>query len=313
MELVTSINLEEEISKLKKELNAVVLAHYYQDSEIQDIADFTGDSLELAKKAKSTNADYLVFCGVKFMAESASILNPGKKVIIPDMLAGCSLESSCPPDKFKSFIEKYPNHLVVTYINSSVEVKAMSDYIVTSSNAERVINSIPEDREVIFGPDRHLGNYLSKKTGRKMILWPGSCLVHENFSERELIQLKTLHPKARVIAHPECPEDLLYYAEHIGSTSSMINYTKNYNGSEFIVLTEPGIIHQMRRTSPDSKFYDVPSLGEAGCVKCSDCPFMKLNTIEKLYLCMKNKGPEVLVDPLISAKAMIPLNRMMSI
>ncbi|MDX1917178.1 MAG: quinolinate synthase NadA, partial [Rickettsiaceae bacterium] len=308
MKVDDSINFEAEILRLKKELDAVILAHYYQDSEIQDVADFIGDSLELAKRAREADAKYLIFCGVKFMAESAAVLNPDKKVIIPDIHAGCSLESSCPPDKFKEFISKFPDHAVVTYINSSVAVKALSDYIVTSSNAHKIIESIPESTPIIFGPDKHLGNYLSKKTGRKMVLWPGTCMVHENFSERELIQLKTQYPAARIIAHPECPEELLYYAEHVGSTSSMLTYTKNFNGSEFIVLTEPGIIHQMRKFAPDSKFYDVPSMGEAGCVKCSDCPFMKLNTLEKLYLSMKNKGPEIVVDPILSKQALIPLS-----
>lgn len=307
------LNYESEIAKLKKQLNAVILAHYYQDSEIQDVADFIGDSYELSKKAATTNADVIVFCGVKFMAEAAYILNPGKKVIIPDINAGCSLEDSCPAGKFKDFIDSHKNHVVLSYINCSAEVKALSDIIVTSSNAEKIINSVPEDKEIIFAPDRHLGKYLSKKTGRKMTLWNGTCIVHENFSERELIKLKTTYPHAKIIAHPECTESLLNYADHIGSTSSLTNYVKDNSGTDFIVLTEPGIIHQMKKLSPSSKFYDVPSLGEAGCTSCSTCPFMKLNSLEKLYECMKNMAPSITVPDDIAAKAKYSLDKMIEI
>lgn len=306
------LDLESEIIKLKKSMNAVILAHYYQDSEIQDLADFIGDSLELSKKAKDTDADVIVFCGVKFMAEAALILNPNKKVIIPDLNAGCSLEDSCPADKFAEFRQKHPGHVSITYINCSAEVKALSDIIVTSSSAEQIINSIPQDKEILFAPDKHLGNYLIRKTGRNMTLWEGTCVVHENFSERELIRLKTSYPEAIIIAHPECPSSLLEYANHIGSTSSLLNYTKENNGKEFIVLTEPGIIHQMHKLSPDSTFYDVPSLNQAGCTSCSQCPYMRLNSLEKLYACMINQAPEIKLDPKIAARAKLALDRMLA-
>lgn len=306
------LNLEDEILHLKQKMNAVILAHYYQDSEIQDIADFVGDSLELSRKAASTNADVIVFCGVKFMAEAAYILNSGKKVLIPDLNAGCSLESSCKASDFKAFRTKYPDHVAVTYINCSAEVKALSDIIVTSSNAERIINSIPEDKEILFAPDKHLGQYLIRTTGRNMTLWEGSCIVHENFSERELVRLKTLYPKAHVIAHPECPTNLLEYADHIGSTSSLLKYTQENNGQEYIVLTEPGIIHQMIKLSPDSIFYDVPSLNQAGCTSCSQCPYMRLNSLEKIYLCMVNGLPEVKVPTTTATKAKAALDMMLS-
>ena len=306
------LDLETEIAKLKKSMNAVILAHYYQDSEIQDIADFIGDSLELSKKAAATDADVIVFCGVKFMAEAALILNPKKKVLVPDINAGCSLEDSCPADKFEKFRNKHPNHVSVTYINCSAEVKALSDIIVTSSSAEKIINSIPQDKEILFAPDKHLGNYLIRKTGRDMTLWEGTCVVHENFSERELIRLKTSHPEARIIAHPECPTALLEYANHIGSTSSLLNYTKENNGKEFIVLTEPGIIHQMHKISPDSTFYDVPSLNKSGCTSCSECPFMRLNSLEKIYACMVNGTPEITLDSKVAQKAKVALDRMIA-
>lgn len=306
------LNLDEEIYRLKKEKNAIILAHYYQDSDIQDIADFIGDTLELSQKAATTSADIIVFCGVKFMAESALILNPAKKVLLPDLKAGCSLEESCKPSDFKAFREKYPNHIALTYINSSAEVKALSDVIVTSSSAEQIIKSIPSSKEIIFAPDKHLGHYLVKKTGRPMVMWDGTCVVHENFSERELIRLKTLHQSSKIIAHPECPSSLLEYADYIGSTSSLINYVKEHDGGEFIVLTEPGIIHQMYKVSPNSIFHDVPSLGKSGCSSCSECPHMRLNTLEKVYLCMLNESPQLNLDPAISRKAKIALDRMIS-
>lgn len=306
------LDLEAEILRLKKKMNAVILAHFYQDSEIQDIADEIGDSLELSKKASKTDADVIIFCGVKFMAEAAAILNPSKTVLIPDLNAGCSLEDSCPPEQFRQFRKKYPNHVSVTYINCSAEVKALSDIIVTSSSAEQIINSIPQDREILFAPDKHLGNYLIRKTGRKMTLWNGSCIVHENFSERELIRIKTNHPTARIIAHPECPAALLEYANYVGSTSALLSYTAEHDGLEFIVLTEPGIIHQMHKVSPNSKFYDVPSLNKAGCTSCSQCPYMRLNSLEKIYLCMVNKSPQINLDPAISKRAKIALDRMLA-
>lgn len=305
------INLEAEIAKLKKEMNAVILAHYYQDPEIQEIADFIGDSLELSRKAAETNTDTIIFCGVKFMAEAASILNPKKQVLLPDLNAGCSLEDSCKPAEFKKFRQQHPNHVYVTYINCSAEVKALSDIIVTSSSAEAIINSIPLDKEILFAPDKHLGNYLIRKTGRPMTLWNGTCIVHENFSERELVRIKTMHPGAEIIAHPECPTALLEYANHIGSTSSLLNYVKENNGLDFIVLTEPGIIHQMHKVSPESKFYDVPSI-EGGCTSCSQCPYMRLNSLEKIHLCMVNKAPEIKLDPQVAAKARLSLERMLT-
>lgn len=313
MELDPYINFEEEIAKLKKQLNAVILAHYYQDSEIQDVADFIGDSLDLSRKAATTKADVIIFCGVKFMAEAAAILNPGKKVLIPDLNASCSLEESCPADKFAEFRKKYPDHVAITYINCSAEVKALSDIIVTSSNAEKIILSIDKDKPILFAPDKHLGNFLINKTGRKMLLWPGSCIVHENFSERELIKLRTTYPKAKIIAHPECTNSLLEYADHIGSTSALLKYTELHKGEEFIILTEPGIIHQMKKVSPGSKFYDVPSLSQAGCTTCSTCPYMRLNNLENLYLCMKNQYPEIKVPLDIAKKAKASLDKMLEL
>ncbi|MEZ5691514.1 MAG: quinolinate synthase NadA [Rickettsiales bacterium] len=313
---VQRIDFEEEINYLRREMNAVILAHYYQEDDIQDIADFVGDSLELARKAATTNADVIVFCGVKFMAEGAKILNPDKLVLVPDMDAGCSLEDSCQPKEFSEFKKKYPNHMVITYINCSAEIKALSDIIVTSSNAERIINSLPKEQKIIFAPDKYLGAYLNKKTGRDMVLWDGTCLVHERFSEQEVINLKTRHPEAKVIAHPECPEHLLRHADHIGSTSSLLNYTKEYSGSSFIVLTELGIIHQMRKISPNSIFYDVPSVTEesaGACVSCNQCPYMKLNNMEKIYNCMKNRSPSLELSADLIKRAKKPLERMLEL
>jgi quinolinate synthase len=281
------LNLEEEILRLKKEQNAVILAHYYQDEEIQDIADFIGDSLDLSRKAASTDADTIVFCGVKFMAEVAKILSPSKKVIIPDLKAGCSLEDSCQPQEFAEFKKRHPNTIVVTYINCSAEIKALSDIIVTSTNAKKIIEQIPADQEIIFAPDQHLGRYLEKIIGRKMILWNGSCIVHEQFSEKELVKLMTNHPNAKVIAHPECPESLLDYAHFVGSTSALLKYSSDNQGGEFIVLTEMHMIHQMKKNNPTGKFYDCPFVDKAGCTLCNSCPYMQLNNLEKLYLVMK--------------------------
>ncbi len=307
-------NLEEEILRLKREMNAVILAHYYQDDEIQDIADIIGDSLELARKAAETDAEVIVFCGVKFMAEGAKILNPTKKVLLPDLKAGCSLEFSCPPAQFKAFREAHPDHIAVTYINCSAEIKALTDIIVTSSNAEAILNSLPKDQKIIFAPDRFLGSYLNKKTGRDMLLWDGSCMVHERFSEKELVKLKTAHPKALTIAHPECPESLLNYADHIGSTSSLLTFTEKNPGREFLVLTEAGILHQMQKRSPGSVFYGVPSALDGGaCISCNTCEFMKLNTMEKLYLCMRDQSPELLMSPELMAAAKKPLVRMLEL
>jgi quinolinate synthase len=303
--------MEDAIHAMRREMNAVILAHYYQDDDIQDIADFVGDSLELARKAAATDADVIVFCGVKFMAEGAKILNPTKRVLLPDMEAGCSLETSCPAPAFKAFREAHPDHIAVTYINCSAEVKALTDIIVTSSNAETIIAQIPENQPIIFAPDKHLGAYLSRKTGRDMLLWDGSCMVHERFSEQELVKLKTLHPEAYIIAHPECPEALLRHAHHIGATSSLLRFTEAHPHSAFIVLTEGGIIHQMRQRSEGSVFYPVPMQGAGGCAVCNDCPYMKLNTIEKLYHCMKTQSPELHMESSLMAHARLPLQRML--
>ena len=305
------MDIETQISALRKTMNAVILAHYYQDDEIQDIADFVGDSLELARKAAATDADVIVFAGVRFMAEGAKILNPGKKVLIPDMNAGCSLEDSCPPDQFEAFCKAHPDHTVVTYINCSARVKALSDIIVTSSNAEAIIDQLPKDEKIIFAPDKYLGDYLNKKTGRNMLLWNGTCMVHERFSEEELIKLKTRHPKAHIIAHPECPAHLLRYAGHIGSTSSLIRYTAENPGHEFIVLTEPGILYEMRKRSAGSVFYDVPGISGGACISCNNCPYMKLNSLEKILACMQNGEPSIELSDELMAKAKKPLDRML--
>ena len=302
--------LEREITRLKEEKRAVILAHYYQESEIQDIADYVGDSLGLAQQAAKTSAEIIVFAGVVFMAETAKILNPEKKVLLPDMDAGCSLADNCPADKFSKFIAQYPDHYVVSYVNCSAEVKALSDILCTSSNAEKVINSIPPEKEIIFAPDQHLGRYLERKTGRKMVIWQGSCVVHETFNAKKLIQLKARNPEAEVIAHPECPEAILDLAEHIGSTSSLLNYVKSSESQSFIVATEPGIIHQMQKACPEKSFLMAPP--EEGC-SCNECPFMRLNTLEKLHNCLAEETPEIFVDPEISAKALVPLERMLEL
>lgn len=309
-------NLEEEILRLKTERNAVILAHFYQDSEIQDIADFIGDSLDLSRKAAATDADEIVFCGVKFMAEVAKILSPQKRVWIPDLKAGCSLEESCPPAQFAEFKAKYPDALVVSYINCSAEIKALSDIIVTSSNAQKIIEQIPADKQIIFAPDQHLGRYISKTVGRELILWNGSCIVHEQFSEKELVKLKTNHPDAFVIAHPECPENLLLHANHVGSTSSLLNFTKERPGAEFIVLTEPHIIHQMKAGNQNGKFYECPFVDKAGCTLCNVCPYMELNNLEKLYLVLKygdksQFGGELNLSEELRINAEKPLRRML--
>ncbi len=313
---LSSVDLTQEILRLKKERNAVILSHFYQDSEIQDIADFVGDSLDLSRKAATTDAAEIVFCGVKFMAEVAKILSPQKKVLIPDFQAGCSLEDSCQPQPFAEFRKKYPQAIVVTYINCSAEIKALSDVIVTSTNAKKIIDQIPTDKEIIFAPDQHLGRYLEKVTGRKMILWNGSCVVHEQFSEKELVKLITNHPAAKVIAHPECPQSLLSYASHVGSTSSLLKFTEENQGGEFIVLTELHIIHQMQKRNRSAKFYDCPSLDKAGCTLCNSCPYMQLNNLEKLYLVMKygdktGFGGELQMDENLRRRAELPLRKML--
>jgi quinolinate synthase len=302
------INLEEEILKLKKEMNAVILAHYYQESEIQDLADFVGDSLDLARKAKSTSADVIVFAGVHFMAETAKILNPNKLVLLPDLEAGCSLADSCPAPLFKAFREKHPDHVAITYINCTAAVKALSDIICTSTNAEKIIRQIPEDKPILFSPDRNLGKYLSKKTGREMLLWDGTCIVHETFSERKIIDLQTQHPESKLIAHPECEDALLNRADFIGSTSMLLKYVQENEAKSFIVATEAGIIHQMKQLAPDKEY--IPAPPEKNC-NCNECPFMKKNTLEKLYLCMKNKTPQIRMDAELMSKALLPIERML--
>ena len=305
------LDLEAEITRLKREKNAVILAHYYQEGEIQDIADFVGDSLDLSRKAAETDADMIVFCGVRFMAEVANILNPEKLVVLPDAAAGCSLEDSCQPEAYAAFKAQHPDHIAVNYINSSAEVKAMSDYIVTSSNAEQIINSLPKDQPIIFGPDRHLGAYLNRKTGRDMVLWPGTCIVHEQFSAREITRLKDSHPGALVAAHPECPEAILEVSDHIGSTRSIIDFVTNNKSNEFIVATEQNIIHQMQKDAPGKTFYPAP--GADGSCNCAQCPFMELNTMEKLYLCMVNEAPYVKLDDDLREAALKPLKRMLEL
>jgi quinolinate synthase len=308
--IARGVNLVAEINRLRKDMNAVILAHYYQDGEIQDIADFVGDSLDLSRKAAATEADVIVFCGVRFMAEVAKILSPQKTVILPDINAGCSLEDSCQPEDFAAFRAKHPDHIALTYINCSAAVKALSDIIVTSSNAEAIIRQIPESQPILFAPDRHLGAYLARKTGRQMTLWPGTCIVHEHFSEKELIKLKAHHPAAPVVAHPECPETILAYADHVGSTSSILKFVLADRHDEFIIATEPGIIHQMEKAAPHKRFIGAP--GADGKCSCNTCPFMALNTMEKLYLCMVNRQPQIEMAEDLRLKALKPLERMLA-
>jgi len=299
-----------EIERLKKEKNAVVLAHYYQDADIQDVADYIGDSLGLAQQAEKTKADLIVFAGVHFMAETAKILNPDKKVVLPDLKAGCSLADSAPGYLFKAFKEKYPDHLVISYINCSAEVKALSDIICTSSNAEKIVESIPRQQPIIFAPDKNLGAYLIKKTGRDMVLWNGACMVHEIFSLEKITKLKVRYPNAKVIAHPECEEPVLRLADYIGSTTGLLNYTKKDSTMEYIVATETGILHQMQLSSPQKTFIPAPPTNNCAC---NDCPHMKLNTLEKLYLCMEYEQPELLMDPTLMVAAKKPIERMLEI
>jgi quinolinate synthase len=298
-----------EIARLKKERNAIILAHYYQRPEIQDLADYVGDSLELSKKAAATDAEVIAFCGVRFMAETAKILAPEKTVILPDMDAGCSLEDSCPPDKFKAFREAHPDHIALTYINCSTEVKALSDIIVTSSSAEKILSQIPLSQKIIFGPDKNLGGYLVRKTGRDMLLWPGVCIVHEAFSETELIKLKGKHPGAPVAAHPECPPHILDHADYVGSTSGILNFARDFPGDTLIVATEPHIIHQMEKALPEKIFIGAP--GADGNCNCNICPFMALNTLEKLYVALRDLTPHVEIEEGLRLQAKKSLDRMM--
>ncbi len=305
-----ALDLFAEIEKLKKEKNAVILAHYYQDADIQDVADYRGDSLGLAQQAEKTTANMIVFAGVHFMAETAKLLNPNKKVVLPDLRAGCSLADSCPPNEFKAFKDQHPDHVVISYINCTAEIKALSDIICTSSNAVKIVESVPADKKIIFAPDKNLGAYIAKKTGREMVLWDGACMVHEIFSLEKIQKLKLQHPNAKIIAHPECEDHVLAQSDFIGSTTALLNYTINNEAAEFIVVTESGIIHQMELASPGKTF--IPAPPENSCA-CNDCPHMKLNTLEKLYLCMKYEVPEVIIPEHLVEKALLPLKRMLEI
>jgi quinolinate synthase len=307
--LPTGADLLAEIDRLRKERNAVILGHYYQRPEIQDIADFVGDSLELSRKAAETHADVIAFCGVKFMADTAKILSPQKIVVLPDMDAGCSLEDSCPPEKFKAFREAHPDHIALTYINCSTEVKALSDVIVTSSSAETIISQIPREQKIIFGPDRHLGGYLSRKFGREMLLWPGVCIVHEAFSETELLKLKAQHPGAPVAAHPECPPAIVDHADYVGSTSGILQFAKTFEGDTLIVATEPHIMHQMELALPHKTFIGTPG-GDGNC-NCNICPYMALNTLEKLYIALRDLQPRIEIEEGLRLAAKKSLDRML--
>jgi quinolinate synthase len=304
------LDLEKAILELKRQKNAVLLAHYYQEEAIQDLADFVGDSLDLSRKAQASDAKIIAFAGVRFMAETAKILNPTRKVVLPDYEAGCSLEDSCPPEAFRAWRQQHPEAVSLTYINCSAAVKALSDIIVTSSNAEKIVRSIPPDREILFAPDRHLGAFLSKTLGREMTLWPGTCIVHEQFSEREILKLKARHPDAKLAAHPECPEAILKYADHVGSTRSILSYVTTAPGKTFLIATEEGIIHQMKKLAPDREYIPVPP--DNGC-RCNECPFMKLNTLEKLYLCLRDERPEILLPEELRKAAEKPLLRMLEL
>ena len=302
--------IEAAIARLKRELNAVILAHYYQDGELQDIADFVGDSLELSRQAAKTDASVIVFCGVHFMAETAKILSPGKLVLVPDLDAGCSLADRCPADAFARWLKGFPNHAVVTYINCSAAVKALSDVICTSSNACQVVQSLPADRPIVFAPDRHLGRWVGRQTGRELVLWPGFCIVHEQFSARRLVKLRQQFPDARVLAHPECEEAVLAMADFIGSTSALLRHVAESQHKRFIVATEAGILHSMRKRRPDAEL--IAAQPHSGC-DCALCPYMRLNTLEKVYLCMRDRRPAVEVDPEVARGARRALDRMMEI
>jgi quinolinate synthase len=305
-----SLDLSEEIRRMKRDKNAVLLAHYYQDAEIQDLADFLGDSLQLAQAAKKTTADVIVFCGVHFMAETAKILNPDRIVVVPDMLAGCSLADGCPGDRFRAWRAKYPDAVAISYINCSAEVKAASDYICTSSNAEKIVRAIPEGKEILFAPDKNLGRWLVEKTGRPMRLWQGSCIVHETFSERKLVGLRERYPNAKIIAHPECEEPVLKMADFIGSTTALLQYSIKDPAKQFIVMTEAGILHQMEKASPDKEF--IPGPPVAACA-CNDCPFMKLNTLEKLHATLRDLTPRIEMSDALREAARIPIDRMLAL
>ncbi len=306
------MNLVEKIKQLKKEKNAVILAHYYQETEIQDIADYVGDSLGLSQKAAETDADMIVFAGVHYMAETAKILSPNKKVVLPDVNAGCSLADSCPPDEFKKFIEAHPDHTVITYVNCSAEIKAMTDIVCTSSNALKIVNSIAKDKPIIFAPDKNLGNYIIKESGREMLLWDGSCIVHEAFSIEKLLELHKEHPDSTIIAHPESEAHILQTATYIGSTAGMINYVKQYPEKKFIVATEAGILHKMAQEVPGTILIPAPAEADNTCA-CSECHFMKMNTLQKLYDCMLNESPQIEISKEIQERALVPITRMLEL
>jgi quinolinate synthase len=303
-------DLDEEIRRLKRERNAVLLAHYYQESEIQELADFIGDSLQLAQAAQRTQADVILFAGVHFMAETAKILNPERIVLVPDMKAGCSLADGCPVDRFRAWKARYPDAVTVSYINCSAEVKAESDYIVTSSNAVKIVQSIPADREILFAPDKNLGRWVMKQTGRNLRLWQGSCIVHETFSLQKLLSVKQQHPDAKIIAHPECEEPLLERADFIGSTAALLRYVENDNAQAFIVVTEPGIIHQMQKRAPQKQLIPAPPDGNCAC---NECPFMRLNTPEKVYLALRDLEPRLEMNEELRRRALIPIERMLAL
>ena len=303
------LDLFSAINELKKELNAIILAHYYQEPDIQDIADYIGDSLGLSQQAAQTEAEVIVFAGVHFMAETAKILNPHKLVLLPDLNAGCSLADSCTAEEFAKFKAKYPEHLVISYINCSAEIKALSDIICTSSNAVKIVQQIPQEKPIIFAPDRNLGRYVMEQTGRDLVLWQGSCIVHETFSERKIVELKTKYPQAEIIAHPECETGVLNHADYIGSTTALLKYSQKSSSDIFIVATEPGIIHQMSKSAPNKQFIPAPPINQCAC---NECPHMRLNTLEKLYLCMKNKTPEIEIPEPIRLKALHPIQRMLA-
>jgi len=306
--VATEVDYAREIQELKRSMKAVILAHYYQESEVQDVADFVGDSLALAQAAERTQADVIVFCGVHFMAETAKILNPTRQVLLPDLKAGCSLSDRCPPAAFKVFKEKHPGAFVVSYVNSSAAVKAMSDVICTSSNAVKIVNQAPRDRPILFAPDQHLGRHVMKQTGRDMVLWPGSCIVHEIFSEKKLVELKVEHPDAEVVAHPECEQAVLRHADFIGSTKGLLDYVLKSPKQKFIVVTEAGILHQMKKGAPAKTF--IPAPPDNGCA-CNECPYMRLNTLEKLWRCMKDRTPELTMPEDLREAARAPLQRML--
>ncbi len=303
-----TLDMFAELEKLKREKNAVILAHYYQDGDIQDVADYIGDSLGLAQKAAATSADIIVFAGVHFMAETAKILNPNKKVLLPDLKAGCSLADSCPPDTFAKFKNEHPDHIVISYINCTADIKALSDIICTSSNAVKIVQSLPKEQKIIFAPDKNLGRWVSKQTGRDMVLWNGSCMVHEIFSLERITRLKAKHPEAKFIAHPECEEPVLALADFIGSTTALLNFSKKDPSIEFIVGTETGILHQMQKESPEKTFIPAPPTNNCAC---NDCPHMKLNTLEKLYICLKHGQPEIILPETLRAAAEKPIRRML--